>query len=407
MILESSGRMTRPGSGCRIFTFVRRLRFFTRRYGFDGLIVLGAITSALIVLFGGNADQAPTSPLWFSVPAIAIVVLPLLARRRFPFGAPASVWIIATALSFIDGRLVVFPLSVYIAGMVAAYLLGNLPDGGQAGLGLAVVLAAVTIIVVNNPDHSASDYVLPGLFAVVWLAGFALRGRAARAEAAEQRAAWLEQTREQDARQAIVEERARIARELHDVVAHSVSVMTVQTSAVRRLLTPGQERERDVLLTVEQTGREALSEMRRLVGVLRRDDHEAPALTPQPGLADIETLVRHAQQSGLPVALRIEGQPIRLPASIDLTAYRLVQEGLTNAIKHASADHADVRVRYEAGHVEVEVVDDGRGANGHGDGGGHGLLGMRERVSIYGGELDVGPRAEGGFRLRARLPVST
>jgi hypothetical protein len=147
---------------------VRQLRLLTRRYGFDGLIVLGAITSALIVLFSGNADQAPTSPLWFSVPAIAIVVLPLLARRHFPFGAPASVWIIAAALSFIDGRLVVFPLSVYIAGMVAAYLLGNLPDGGRACLGLAVVLAAVTIIVVNNPDHSASDYVLPGLFAVVW-----------------------------------------------------------------------------------------------------------------------------------------------------------------------------------------------------------------------------------------------
>ena len=191
------------------------------------------------------------------------------------------------------------------------------------------------------------------------------------------------------------------------MVAHSVSVMTVQTSAVRRLLTPEQEKERHALLTVEQTGREALAEMRRLVGVLRSDVHEAPALAPQPGLAEVGTLVAHAKETGLQVDLQIEGQPVRLPAGIDLTAYRLVQEGLTNAIKHASAEHAEVRVRYASGHVEVEVVDDGRGVNGRSSSGGHGLLGMRERVSIYRGDLDVGPRAEGGFRLRARLPVQT
>jgi signal transduction histidine kinase len=239
---------------------VERVRFLTRSYGFDALIGLGAVASALIVLFSADADNAPTSPLWFAVPAIAIVVLPLLCRRRFPFAAPASVWLIAAGLSFIDGRLVVLPITVYVAGMVEAYLLGNLPDGRQACLGLAVTLVAITIIVVNNPDHAAGDYALPALFAIAWLAGFALRSRAAHAEAAEQRAMWLEQTREQDARRAIDEERARIARELHDVVAHSVSVMTVQTSAVRRLLMPEQEKERHALLTVEQTGREALTE---------------------------------------------------------------------------------------------------------------------------------------------------
>ena len=389
---------------------MERVRFLIRNYGFDALIVLGAIASALIVLFSGDADNAPTSPLWFAVPAVAVVVLPLLCRRRFPLAAPASVWLIAAGLSFVDGRLVVFPITVYIAGyiagMVAAFLLGNLPDGRRACLGLAVVLAAITIVVVNNPDHAAGDYALPGLFTVAWLAGFVLRARAAHAEAAEQRATWLEQTREEDARRAIAEERARIARELHDVVAHSVSVMTVQSSAVRRLLAAEQEKERHALLTVEQTGREALAEMRRLVGVLRTDDHEAAARAPQPGLADVRTLVAHAQETGLQVDLRIEGEPVRLPAGIDLTAYRLVQEGLTNTIKHASAERAEVRVRYATGQVEVEVVDDGRGANGRGNGG-HGLLGMRERVSIYGGDLDVGPRTEGGFRLRARLPVHT
>ena len=266
---------------------MERVRFLIRNYGFDALIVLGASASALIVLFSGDADNAPTSPLWFAVPAVAVVVLPLLCRRRFPLAAPASVWLIAAGLSFVDGRLVVFPITVYIAGMVAAFLLGNLPDGRRACLGLAVVLAAITIVVVNNPDHAAGDYALPGLFTVAWLAGFVLRARAAHAEAAEQRATWLEQTREEDARRAIAEERARIARELHDVVAHSVSVMTVQSSAVRRLLAAEQEKERHALLTVEQTGREALAEMRRLVGVLRTDDHEAAARAPQPGLADM------------------------------------------------------------------------------------------------------------------------
>jgi signal transduction histidine kinase len=385
---------------------VERVRFLIRNYGFDALIVLGAIASALIVLFSGDADNAPTSPLWFAVPAVAVMVLVLLGRRHFPFAAPASLWLIGAALSFVDGRLVVFPVTVYIAGMVSAFLLGNLPDGRQACLGLAVVLADITIVVVNNPGKAAGDYALPGLFTVAWLAGFVLQARAAHAEAAEQRATWLEQTREQDARRAIAEERARIARELHDVVAHSVSVMTVQSSAVRRLLAAEQEKERHALLTVEQTGREALAEMRRLVGVLRTDDHEAAARAPQPGLADMRTLVAHAQETGLQVDLRIEGEPVRLPAGIDLTAYRLVQEGLTNTIKHASAERAEVRVRYATGQVEVEVVDDGRGANDRGNGG-HGLLGMRERVSIYGGDLDVGPRTEGGFRLRARLPVQT
>jgi signal transduction histidine kinase len=190
---------------------------------------------------------------------------------------------------------------------------------------------------------------------------------------------------------------------LHDVVGHSVSVMTVQASAVRRLLRPEQEREREALLIVEQTGREALAEMRRMVGVLRRPE-EAPALAPQPTLEHLDKLVEHAREAGLPVELRVEGDPLPLPVGVDLTAYRLVQEGLTNALKHARAQRAQVLVRYGSGDIEVTVSDDGRGA-GSGDGGGHGLVGMRERVAVYGGELEAGPRADGGYRLRARLPV--
>jgi len=202
----------------------------------------------------------------------------------------------------------------------------------------------------------------------------------------------------------VVDERARIARELHDVVGHSVSVMTVQASAVRRLLDPDQEKVNGALLVVEETGREALAEMRRMVGVLRHPE-EAPALAPQPSLEQLQRLVEHAREAGLPVELRIEGEPIQLPAGIDLTAYRLVQEGLTNALKHARAKQAEVMVRYSGGHVELTVTDDGPGG-GDGEKGGHGLVGMRERVSVYGGELEAGPRVGGGYRLRAKLPIA-
>src|SRR5919204_999937 len=227
---------------------------------------------------------------------------------------------------------------------------------------------------------------------------------ALRAAELEEHVARSEARREAEARSAVAEERARIARELHDVVGHSVSVMTVQASGVRRLLRPEQEREREALLIVERTGREALAEMRRMVGVLRRPE-EAPALAPQPSLEHLDRLIEQARDAGLAVELKIEGEAVQLPAGIDLTAYRLVQEGLTNALKHARATRAEVLVSYGDGAIEVTVTDNGNGV-GNGDGGGHGLVGMRERVSVYGGDLDAGPQPGGGYRLRARLPVT-
>ena len=180
--------------------------------------------------------------------------------------------------------------------------------------------------------------------------------------------------------------------------------MTIQASAVRRVLTPDQTKERDALLAVEQTGREALAEMRRLVGILRLSE-DAPDLEPQPGLGQVEAR-RPGPGSGLAVDLRVEGEPVPLPPGVDLTAYRLVQEGLTNARKHSNASHTEVRLRYEVDGIEVEVCDDGKGTAAVNEGG-QGLVGMRERVSIYGGKFEAGPRAEGGYRLRARLPVQS
>jgi signal transduction histidine kinase len=233
--------------------------------------------------------------------------------------------------------------------------------------------------------------------------GFTLNRNRAQAAEAEARAARAEREREERARAAVAEDRARIARELHDVVGHSVSVMTVQAGAVRRLLKPEQEREREALLVVEQTGREALAEMRRMVGVLRHPE-EAPALAPQPGLEQLERLVAQAREAGLPVELRVEGERRPLPPGIDLAAYRAVQEGLTNTRKHAEAERVEVVVRYGDDRVNVTVADDGSG-RATGRGRGHGLVGMRERIALYGGELDAGPRAEGGYELRVSLPL--
>ncbi len=204
------------------------------------------------------------------------------------------------------------------------------------------------------------------------------------------------------AEQAAADERARIARELHDVVAHSVSVMVVQASGVRRLLREEQHRERDALLSVEQIGRQALTEMRRMLGVMRTAE-ELPSLAPQPGLQHLERLIAQVEEAGLPVTLRVEGRRPELSPGIDLSAYRIVQEGLTNALKHSKGGHAEVVVRYDESSVRLEITDDGAGANG--DGPGHGLVGMRERVALYGGKLDAGPRDGGGYVLRAELPV--
>jgi signal transduction histidine kinase len=213
----------------------------------------------------------------------------------------------------------------------------------------------------------------------------------------------LEADRAAAAKRAVAEERQRIARELHDVVAHSVSVMTVQAGAVRRLLQPDQERERLALETIEATGREALTEMRRLVGLLR-EQGATPEFGPQPSMRSVDVLVGTIRESGLPVELDVEGEPTELPPGIDLAAYRVIQEALTNALKYAGPARAWVTVRWKNGELELEIANDGSSEAG-GDGGGHGLVGLRERVSLVGGSIESGPRGGGGFVVKAHLPL--
>jgi signal transduction histidine kinase len=383
---------------------VSRNGYVARRYGFDILIALLAIAGLVELVVRRDSPDAPRTTLWFDVPAIAIMVVPLFARRRFPFAAATAYWLLAVGLSFVDGRLVPFTTSVFVIGMAAAFLLGSLRDALEARLGLAVVLGGAATLVYNIPGHSASELVfIPLLFGICWLAGFAVHERAAQAEAAEERATHAEREREAAARVAVAEERARIARELHDIVAHAVSVMVLQVGAVRHRLPPTLEEDRDALSRVEQAGRTALAEMRRLLGAMRRDG-DGLELAPQPGLDDLDSLLEDVGRAGLPVRLHVDGEPLPLPRAIDLSAYRIVQEGLTNALKHARARHADVIVRYRPDEVEVEVLDDGSGATTS-DGLGHGLVGIRERVKIYGGEMTARTAPAGGFILSARLPL--
>jgi len=383
---------------------VSRVGQAVRRWEFDVLIVVLAVAAVLEVAIRRDNADAPQTTLWFGIPAAAVIVLWLLARRRFPFGAPAAFWLLAAAASFVDGRLIPFPAGLYLAGMLAAFLLGNLRDAILARVGLAVILGSMATIIFNRPGHSPGELVfIPLLFGIAWLAGFALNARAEQADAAEARAAQAERERETAARIAVAEERARIARELHDIVAHAVSVMVLQVGAVRHKLPEELADESGALRGVEQAGRTALAEMRRLLSAMRRDGDDLE-LAPQPGLGGVGALVAEIGRAGLPVTLHVEGEAAPLPRAIDLSAYRIVQEGLTNALKHARAHRADVTLRYAPDELQIEVRDDGTGG-GASNGPGYGLVGVGERVKIYGGTMTAGAAPDGGFVLGARLPL--
>jgi signal transduction histidine kinase len=381
-----------------------RVRFLARAHGVDALIVLTAIASAVDLVLRTDSPDAPSTTLWFCAPAVALMVLVLLGRRRFAFGAPASLWIAAAALSFVDGRLIVFPTGVFVAGFAAAFLLGNLRDPFQARTGLAIVLGAASTVVFNDPSDAPGDFVfIPAIFGIGWLAGFAMRERGERAAAAEERATVAEREREAAARIAVAEERTRIARELHDIVAHAVSVMVLQVGAVRHKLPESTDGNREALEGVEQAGRTALAEMRQLLGAMRSSGDDVE-LAPQPGLVNLARLVEQVEHAGLSVSLLIEGDPVPVRPVLDVSAYRILQEGLTNVLKHGHASEANVLVRYSPDEIQLEIRDDGVGATS-GNGHGHGLVGIRERVKIFGGDMTAGPSAGGGFVLSTRLPL--
>ena len=347
---------------------------------------------------------------WLAVVLLLAETVPLTWRRR----APVVVLALSTAATFVTLVTGFRPTVADIALYVAIYTVAGrrpLRVAVPAGLGFAAVLTAVyATAAVKYPQAATQpqDYMLSyASFAFAWFLGRLQRNRREYTARLEALNAQLAEERETRARWAVAEERGRIARELHDVVAHAVSVMVVQAGAARRIASAKPEQAHDIIASIESTGRQALAEMRRLVDVLRSVD-EPTSLDPQPRLADVGALVEQTREAGLPVVLRVEGEPRTLPAGVDLSAYRIVQEALTNVRKHAGPATAQVRLRYGAHALDVEVVDDGSGSSARRDGngsGGNGLIGMRERVALFGGHLDVGPRLDGGFRVAAHLPL--
>ncbi|MCF2529329.1 sensor histidine kinase [Yinghuangia soli] len=263
----------------------------------------------------------------------------------------------------------------------------------------------------DEPETSTSNTVilfllLTGPFVIAWVLGDSMRTRRAYYAELEDRAARLERERDAQAQVAAAGERARIARELHDVVAHNVSVMVVQADGAAYAIDAAPERARAALGTISATGREALAEMRRLLGVLRSTG-EDQGLVPQPGVDQLEDLMAQVRGAGLPVELRVDGVPAELAQGVALAVYRIVQEALTNTRKHGGPDAAaTVHLHYGDAALSLEITDDGRGADAPGDGMGHGLVGMRERVAMFGGTLTAGPSPDGGYRVSASLPLN-
>jgi signal transduction histidine kinase len=343
--------------------------------------------------------------------AAVLLVLPLAWRRRAPIA------VLATMVGWFAG--IVFlvitqspgaPLTAVVALGIAFYTVGAHTASRRSLVGFAGGLAGVIAIDAASGGVFQSVGVRPGvwfLMTIAWLVGREVRRRRIEMQSLRARTAEIEQEREERLRIAAAEERSRIARELHDVVAHSVSVMVVQSQAAQRVLVDDVDAARDALRSIEETGRQALTELRRLLGLLREVEGGA-SLAPQPSLQYLDELLAQIRDAGLPVDLTVEGTPTALPQGVDLSAYRIVQEGLTNTLKHAEADRVSVLVRYDPAVLEIEISDDGRGApEVSGNGVGHGLVGMRERVSLYGGELVAGRGEDGGYVVRARLPLGS
>jgi signal transduction histidine kinase len=355
-----------------------------------------------IWLLGGG-----TAPRGLASAAGLLMTLPLAIRRHRPMLAVAAALVgftavlAATDVSSDDDAFI-----PWLVMLVAAYTAGRYARGRREVLaGAVLTLIFPLVIAVTDRDGFSVGNLL--FFAFIafppYLAGVAIAHREGREAALEHHVATLDAERERLAAEAVARERARIARELHDVVAHGVSTMVVQAQGGARMVRTEPTEAEDAFAAIERKGRQALTEMRRLLGLLRATDDSA-ALVPQPGIERLADLVDGVRRAGLPVEVQVEGDATALPPGVDVSAYRIVQEALTNTLKHAGAAHAAVRVRYLTGAIELEVSDDGSGPAPGRTNGGHGLIGMRERVAVYGGKLEAGARPSGGYLIRARLP---
>ena len=363
-----------------------------------GLLAAKLVTMATGMQPGGGVASWLLAPLW---------TLPLAWRRR----SPLAVAVVVAATDALEVGLVgVHDSIVFLAAflLVPYSLAAHARSGARMASGLVALGAAGAISQAAQPSPGSAGAwtsTVAGdlaLFVVPFLVGLALRQQRLRAEAMEQLAIQLEREREERARTAVAEERTRIARELHDEIAHAMSVIAVQADAAEGALARDPALVERPLLAIRETARGALADMRRVLGALRHG--EEPQLAPGPGLARLGSVLEQTRSAGVEVDLRIEGEPVPLPPSLDLAAYRVLQEGLTNVRKHAGASRVEVVLRYGRDTIGVEVTDDGNGA-GAGGGTGHGLAGIRERVALLGGDFVAGPRAR-GFAVRVTLPLA-
>jgi signal transduction histidine kinase len=376
-----------------------RWRSVPRAQRLGDLFIVGlTIATQLEIWNNENIDHKP----WLALVAL-IGTLPLLLRRRFPLAAPLVPAPAFAIASFFLAEGLHEPAAFVVSAALFSFAIGRWNERRRAFAGAIASWASILIFAVNYGSHAADFTFVTMLTFGPWLAGQSLRMREAQARELREIAVQLELEGEQRARAARADERLRIARELHDVIAHSISVMTIQAGAARTLLETEPARAVEPLGRVAEIGRQTLGEMHRLLGAIRPDGDEDEA-GGHASLDSLGSLVDHYRVAGLPVELDVFGTRQPLGAGLDLTAYRIVQEALTNSLKYAGPATARVLVRFTPQALDLEIEDDGKGS-GAVSGSGHGLVGMRERVTMFGGELRAGPVPDGGFAVRARLPL--
>lgn len=407
---ESDARLMRAGPARRYRRSVtilgRRFPAGRSRSGSVDLLIAAVVGVALVAnTWISDADPLPTVA---GTALSAGIAGALWVRRRLPVIAGVGVGGLVSLHGFVveeAGTVPIVPL------LIAFYSVGAYAARPRALIGFVLAYGATVLGLFGDPNVSGNipenAFFVLLITGATWVSGMAVRTSRARSATLADLAAQLEQERDANARLAVAAERGRIARELHDVVAHGISVIAVQAGAGRHALGNDSQRAHAAFAAIEDTARQALVEMRRMLGLLR--EGAAPATSaPLPGLSDFDDLIERARADNLAVDVGVEGNPRSLPPGVDLAAYRILQEALTNVRKHAPETRAEVRIRYATGDLEIDVRNDGAlGPLSPGDesGGGHGLIGMRERVALYGGTLEAGPLADGGFRVRARVPL--
>ena len=363
------------------------------------LLDLGPVIALLGVdLVAGRFERGSNSM------GAVLIVLPILCRRRWPLGV---LWLVA-AIAVVTSTHTPFPWTQVGTVLVASFTYGD--EAHDRIRSALVVLATASVMVIGflvQDVNTGQGVILPFIVVLpAWLLGDVVLARREADRERDAAAARAIEEREDRLRAAVAEERRQMARELHDVVAHGVSVMLIQAGAARQVVHTAPDRAEEALLTVEATGREAMAELRRLLGVLN-DDGEAVGLAPQPGVGQLDALVARVRDAGLPVELAVAGEPRALPVSLDVTVYRIAQEALTNALRYARGSTTLVRLAFDAEQLRLEILDDGPASSGEGgEGSGRGLVGMQQRAAQVGGRLEAGPRLGGGYAVRAWLPLA-